>query len=74
MKDTTIRWILYAVLFLLFVLHNDLWLWNDATIVMGMPIGFLYHVLYCFAVSGAMYLLLKYAWPADLTSKNREQK
>ena len=44
MRLRVASWIALGVLFLL---HNDLWLWNDGRIVLGLPVGLLYHVGYC---------------------------
>jgi hypothetical protein len=60
------KWILYAALLALYLLHNDLWFWNDARLVMGIPVGLFYHILYCIAAAVLMVLLVKYAWPQHL--------
>jgi hypothetical protein len=60
------RWLLYLAMVLLYVLHNDLWFWDDATMVLGLPIGLTYHIFYCVVASGMMFLLVKYAWPRGL--------
>lgn len=60
------RRLLYAALALFFVLRYDLWLWDDARIVGGLPAGLLFHVAYCFAAAGLLGLLVRYAWPAGL--------
>ncbi len=31
----------------LFVLHNDVWWWHDATPILGVPIGLAYHFGFC---------------------------
>ncbi len=58
--------LLYAALAVLFVLHQDLWLWNDGRVVLGLPVGLTYHVLYCLAAAAMMALLVKFAWPEHL--------
>lgn len=63
MNKTAVRWILYGGLIVLYLLHNDLWFWNDPQIVLGLPVGLLYHALFCVAVSVWMVLLVNYAWP-----------
>jgi len=60
------RALLYAALLILFLFHNDLWLWNDARLWHGMPAGMLYHIGLCFAVSLLMAAIVRYAWPADI--------
>ncbi len=59
---------LYLALALLYLLHNDLWLWNDGRLVLGLPVGLTYHVLYCLATAGLLALLVKHAWPAHLAA------
>lgn len=56
----------FAALAALFLAHNDIWLWADPRFVLGLPIGLLYHVVYCVAAAGAMALLVHHAWPAHL--------
>ncbi|HVS15820.1 MAG TPA: hypothetical protein VMV46_18000 [Thermoanaerobaculia bacterium] len=50
----------------LYVLHNDLWAWDDPSLLLGLPIGLTYHVLFCLAVVGVMGLAIRWAWPPDL--------
>lgn len=38
----------------LFLLHNDLWWWHDATLVWGLPIGLAYHFGFCLVTAGVM--------------------
>ena len=57
------RRILFFVLLVLFVVRHDLWLWNDDRILLGLPVGLLYHALFCLVVSMVMALLVRYAWP-----------
>jgi len=59
LSRTTARRLLFGVLLLLaFLLHNDLWFWNDSRLVLGLPVGLTYHVAYCLAVSALMLLLV----------------
>jgi hypothetical protein len=44
-------------------MHNDLWFWDNPTLVLGIPIGLFYHIIYCFIASLLLYLLIKNAWP-----------
>jgi hypothetical protein len=67
----TIRRLLYAALALAFLLHNDLWLWDDASPVAGLPVGLAYHVGFCLAVALLMGLLVRFAWPKDLRTRDR---
>jgi hypothetical protein len=58
--------LLYIALVVLYLLHNDLWNWNDGHLVGGIPVGLLYHIVYCLVASLMMILLVRYAWPAGL--------
>mgnify|MGYP002621646729 CR=1 FL=1 len=50
----------------LLVLHTDVWLWNDATMLWGLPIGLSYHVGFCVAAMAALAILVRYRWPREL--------
>ena len=65
---TTRCW-LYLGLFVLYLLHNDFWLWDDADLLLGLPVALLYHIAYCFAAAGLMGLLVNYAWPSKLDAE-----
>ena len=66
MSKSVSRALLYLMAFILFLLHNDLWLWHDASLVVGLPVGFVYHILFCFAAAVMLTLLVTYAWPEHL--------
>ena len=70
MSSSVLRGILYASLAVLFVLHQDFWLWDDARMVLGLPVGLTYHALYCLVVTGLMALLVRYAWPTHLETED----
>lgn len=57
------RRLIYVALLLAFVLRNDLWYWDDPSFVFGLPIGLLYHILFCVAVALILGLLVRYGWP-----------
>jgi len=61
-----VRWSLYATLAVAYVLHNDLWLWDDPHRVLGLPVGLTYHVGFCLVVAGLMWALQRFAWPRGL--------
>lgn len=71
MKKNTWRWPLYAALAVLYLLHNDLWLWNDRRLVLGLPVGLVYHIGFCVAASLVFWLLVRYAWPKELDGEGR---
>ncbi len=60
-----LRYSLYAALLLLYLLHNDWWLRDNADLYLGLPAGLAYHALYCLATVALMAALTRYAWPFD---------
>ncbi len=60
-----VRRLLCVALALLYLLHNDLWLWHDARFLWGVPVGLAYHLAYCLAAALLMALLVRHAWPDD---------
>ena len=59
----TIVWVL---LLLLMVLHQDIWFWTDNRLVFGfLPMGLAYHVLLSLAAAGVWLLAVRFAWPAE---------
>jgi hypothetical protein len=62
------HWFLGLMILGLIALHQDFWFWGDARpMVFGfLPIGLFYHACYTLAISGAMWLLVRFAWPSDL--------
>ncbi len=63
MTRSRIHGLAIVLLVAAFVLHDDLWLWNDPSRVLGLPIGLLYHVVLCFAASAIFTLLLATGLP-----------
>ena len=66
MKGFFPRWLIYLLVLVLYVFHNDLWLWDDPTLIAGLPVGLIYHIGFCVAAAGLMVLLVNYAWPDHL--------
>jgi hypothetical protein len=54
---------IYVALLALYVLHNDFWLWNDPRLLLGLPIGLVYHIGFCVVASAVLTLLVVLAWP-----------
>jgi len=63
---------LYAALLVLYLLHNDLWLWHDATLVFGLPVGLVYHIGFAIATAIVLTLLVLNAWPDHLEVPDSE--
>ena len=64
MSRRPVRVTLYAGLLLAFLLRHDLWLWNDAGRLWGLPVGLAYHVAFCLVVALWMAGLARLAWPS----------
>ena len=69
-----LRRLLYLALVAAFVLHNDIWWWEDRSLVLGMPIGLTYHIALCLAAALIMALLVRYAWPSELDVDAQEPR
>ena len=62
------RWMAFAFVALLYVLHQDFWFWRASRpLVFGfLPIGLFYHAAFTLASSAALWLLVTYAWPTGI--------
>ena len=63
-KGSSSAYIIWGLVVLLIILHQDNWLWENGTLVFGfMPIGLVYHA--CISVCAAItwFLATKFAWP-----------
>lgn len=67
------RRLAYLLLAILYLLHNDLWLWHDGRLVAGLPAGLVYHVGFCAAAAVMLFLLVTRAWPAHLDRQGEDQ-
>jgi hypothetical protein len=74
LSRTGVRGLVYLGLTLLYLLHNDLWLWDDGRLLFGLPVGLTYHVLFCLAVALLMLVLVARAWPRDLEVEDGEEE
>ena len=61
--------VVYALLVLLYILHTDIWYWDDPSIVLGIPIGLAYHIGFMVAASFVLWLGVKFAWPDELEAE-----
>ncbi|MCB1097304.1 MAG: DUF3311 domain-containing protein [Verrucomicrobiae bacterium] len=66
--------LIIALVIVLVVLHNDIWFWNDESLLFGfLPVGLAYHA--AFSISAALLWLIacKVAWPHRLEQWADEQ-
>ena len=63
------RKLVYLAALALAILHQDFWLWDNATLWFGfMPVGLAYHALYSCLAAALAYWAIRVAWPEDLAS------
>lgn len=61
------RLLVWSLVGLLFVLHQDFWWWDDRTLVLGfLPVTLAYHAIYSLLAGGVWALANRLAWPADI--------
>jgi hypothetical protein len=59
--------LVFGYMVLLFLLHQDWWLKNDGTLVMGfLPATLAYHMGFVIAAAIGWLLVIKFAWPEGL--------
>jgi len=57
----------------LFLVRVDLWWWRDPRLVLGLPIGFAYHLVYCVVVSLFFWWVVRACWPSELEELDQSQ-
>jgi hypothetical protein len=58
---------LLMIIFLMMILHQDFWFWDDKSIVFGfLPIGLAYHIGFSLAAGALFAWAVRYCWPEDL--------
>ena len=65
MRDgmTKIIWLLVAILI---IFHQDFWNWENDSIVYGLPIGLTYHIGLSLAAAAVWWIACLVAWPDEL--------
>ena len=59
--------LVWGLFLLLFLAHQDFWLWADDSLVFGfMPMGLAYHALFSVACSCLWALAVFKAWPEEI--------
>jgi hypothetical protein len=57
---------IYVVVAVLFLLHQDFWLWDSRTIVLGfLPVGLAYHLVFSLLSAAVWAVAVKVAWPTQ---------
>ncbi|MCA9262877.1 MAG: DUF3311 domain-containing protein [Planctomycetales bacterium] len=61
------KYVVWFLVLLLIVLHQDNWLWTDDRAVFGfIPIGLFYHACISVAASVTWLIATRFAWPQEL--------
>lgn len=61
------RYVVWGLVVLLLILHQDVWLWENDTLVFGfLPITLLYHACISVAAAVTWFLATRFAWPSVL--------
>lgn len=63
------RYIIWLLVAVLIVLHQDYWQWDNGRLVFGfLPYTLLYHACLSMAAAGVWWLAIKFCWPTHLDS------
>lgn len=58
------KYVIWLLVLALVIVHQDIWFWNDETLVFGfIPIGLAYHAGISIAASIIWFLATIFAWP-----------
>lgn len=61
------RNVIWLLVIVLVVLHQDVWFWNDSRLIFGfLPITLCYHMCLSMAAGVTWYFATKFAWPSEL--------
>ena len=71
MSQQTKIWPL-SVLLVLLILFFNIWMWDNDTLILGLPINLLYHIGLCVLTTLCMLVIVRLAWPHHLDMENRE--
>jgi hypothetical protein len=66
-----IVWLLVA---LLVILHQDYWFWHETKLWLGLPTGLTYHIGLSLAAAVVWWLACVFAWPDDLETLEPAQQ
>ena len=56
----------WALVLFLIIAHQDIWLWDDTTLVFGfLPVALAYHACISLAAGFTWYLATCFCWPTD---------
>lgn len=53
------------LMLVLIIAYSNVWMWNSDSLVMGVPVNLLYHVVLCLITTVAIPIVLRGVWPED---------
>ena len=69
------KFLLFLLIAVVYLLHQDLWNWKNADLVFGfLPVGLAYHAGYSILAAITMAILVKFAWPEQLEQTTMQDK
>ena len=71
MSQKTKIWPL-GVLLVLLILFFNIWMWDNDTLILGLPINLLYHIGLCVLTTLSMLVIVRLAWPHHLDAEGEE--
>lgn len=68
------RYVVWLLVVALIILHQDLWYWDDRTLVWGfMPITLLWQGGISVGAALVWFLATVFAWPSDLIEETQQE-
>ena len=59
--------VVYSLVVILAVLHQDFWNWDNASLVFGfLPVGLAYHAIFSVLAAIVWAMAVKFAWPTRI--------
>jgi len=66
-QSSTGRYVIWFLVGVLFLLHQDFWWWGDRSLVLGfLPIGLAYHAAFSIAAGLIWAMACRFAWPEEI--------
>lgn len=66
------KYVVWGLVALLIVLHQDIWFWEDGTLVGGVvPIGLFFHACISLAAGCIWFMATRFAWPIHDTNESQ---
>ncbi len=63
--------VVWLLVLALIIAHQDIWFWNDGTLVFGfIPIGLFYHSCISLTAGFTWFLATIFIWPAELKEES----